>query len=159
MLSKWPLKYKLSLQAGLILVIFTALAVASLWAVDSYRSLLKSISRRAVELPIASTMGEVVTDLRVTLIEIEKFRTLSAARPDDPPVDGQILYEQFGLHLQSFQQTLDRYRKQLIGNEFNSPSIGDSRSERETVRKIEETLTRIAAVNRDERWILDEEQI
>lgn len=158
LLSKWPLKYKLILQASLIFAVFLALATAGLLGLESYRSLVKSISRRAVELPIAGTMGEVVTDLRVTLIEIEKYRTISAVRLNDPPV-AQILYEQFGLHLQSFEQTLERYRKQLIGNEFNSPSIGDSRRERETVRKIKETLTRIAAVNRDEAWIIDEDQI
>jgi signal transduction histidine kinase len=147
------------LQAGLLVAIILALAATSLVGLYSYRELVKSISGRAAELPIATTLGRNVTDMRVTLTEIRQVRKLYDASPDNPPVDCQILYEQFGIHLQSFEQTLARYRKQLQGNEWKSPTIGDSRRERETVGKIEDVLTRIATANRDGAWILDEMQV
>jgi len=156
LLSNWPIRYKLILKLVLLLVIFVVLAVYGTVGLYSYRNLVKSISGRAAELPIAADLGQHVTDLRVTLTEIRQFSRIYTTSNAKPPLDGQILYEQFGMHLQSFQQTLGQYRKQLAGNEQKSPSMGDSQRERATVYKIEELIGRIQGINEDRYWMWDD---
>ncbi|NIP86259.1 MAG: hypothetical protein GTO03_12100, partial [Planctomycetales bacterium] len=78
MLSTWPIRYKLVLKLALLLVIFIVLAVYGTVGIYSYRNLVRSISGRAVELPIAADLGQHVTDLRITLTEIRQLSRLYA---------------------------------------------------------------------------------
>jgi signal transduction histidine kinase len=150
-----PIRYKLLFKLGLLFVIVVALSVSGMTGLYSYRQLAKSISGRSAELPLATQLGQHVTDLRVTLTEIHLSSSYSVSE-QKPPLDTQILHAQFGMHLQSFTQTLVQYRKQLTGNEQNSPTLGESHRERETVRKIEETLTRISTTTAETQWMRDD---
>ncbi len=161
MLAKWPIRYKLCLMLLLLLVLLTTLSAAGLWGLYSYRSMVKSMSRRANELPFATVLGQQVTDLRVTLTEIGQLHSLHRKSSQKLALDGRfpILSEQFGLSLQTFEQTLIQYRKQLTGNEWNSSGIGHSHAERQTANKIENILSHISSITRDPKWTSDEVQV
>ena len=157
MLSNWPIRYKFLLQLVLLLVIVAALSATAMVGFSSYRNLVKSISGRAAELPLATQLGQNVSDLRVTLTEIRQLRGLyETSDAKRPSLDGQILHQQFEMNLQAFNQTLVQYQKQLNGNEWKSPSIGNSHREREKVRKIKDAVTRITVIDDDPQWILDD---
>ena len=91
----------------LLLVLLTTLSAAGLWGLYSYRSMVKGMSRRANELPFATVLGQQVTDLRVTLTEIGQLHNLHRKSSRKLALDGRlpILSEQFGLSLQTFEQT------------------------------------------------------
>ncbi|MGB6045861.1 MAG: HAMP domain-containing sensor histidine kinase [Pirellulales bacterium] len=156
MLSNWPIRYKLILELVLLVVMFAALSVSGMIGLYSYRNLVKSISGRAAELPIAADLGQYATDMRVMLTEIQTTTRLYATSDITPPMDDQIVYDQFDSALQDFENALARYRDQLINNERNSPSIGDSQRERDTVRKIQESVDRIKSIDEDSYWMFDD---
>lgn len=159
MLAKWPIRYKLCLMLLLLLVLMATLSTAGLIGLYSYRSLVKSISRRADELPFATALGQQVTDLRVTLTEIDQLHNLYRTSSQKPVTRYPILREQFGLSLQTFEQTLIQYRKQLRGNEWNASGIGHGHKERQTAHRIESILSHIEGITRDPDWIIDETEV
>ena len=155
MLSRWPIRNKLLLGIALLLVILGTLSFSGFRGVYAYRELVKSISRRAQELPLATDLAQNVSDLRVTLgltRRVHKF-------PTEDGYDRPLLRTQFRAQLLAVNESLRRYRDQLRISEKADLPIGDSRRERETVGKIRGALQRIAELNREEDWMLDEVQV
>ncbi|MEK6248839.1 MAG: ATP-binding protein, partial [Planctomycetales bacterium] len=163
MLANWPIRNKLLLKLALLLVLLATLSTAGMIGLYSYRNLAKSISHRTVELPYAAELSQDVMALRVRLTEIlqahnlvqESGKLLIVA----PLIQQSLVQQQFELHLKDFEHTLDLYKQKLVGNEINSTSLGRSHDERQTARKIEETLGQIRAVSRDKTWSLDETSV
>ncbi len=78
MLSKWPIRNKLLIGIGLLLVIVAALSWSGFHSVYAYRSLVRNLRGRADELPLAASLSGQVSNLRVAIGEVR-----SAAAP--PP--------------------------------------------------------------------------
>ncbi len=159
MFSRWPLRTKLLLGMVLLLVIVSVLSTTALVGVYSFRSLVKGLRARSGELPLATALSRQVGELRVTLSESKVVREFPAADLQKPMVDARILREQFGLYLQIFRQTLDKYQWELDSNEWETFRINEAHRERETVRKIRNTLSRIETADEDELWMLDEAKV
>ena len=160
MLFKWPIRKKLILCLGLLLVMVGTLGWGGIYGLYAYRSLVRSLSRRVPELPLADALSQRVGDLRVALSD-------DAPLLYDVPTSGQhnpyqidaplVRYarHEFEAGLQNVKICLDQYRQQLVYNPDPSGQIGDSRQEWETVRQIETLLERIDATTHDQNWLLD----
>ena len=72
MLARWPIRNKLLVGIGLLLVIVATLAASGFRGVYAYRSLVKSVSNRATELPLASSLSQQVADMRVLVGELNR---------------------------------------------------------------------------------------
>ena len=86
MLSRWPIRNKLLVGIGLLVVIVGALAFSGFRGVYAYRSLAKSISHRVTELPLATSLAQHVSELRVTFSQTRRIR--------DVPIDTQLASSQ-----------------------------------------------------------------
>jgi two-component system NtrC family sensor kinase len=151
--SRWPIRVKLWLVLSLLLAMVTVLAGSGFLGSYAYRGLVRSISRRVSELPLAMDLSRTVSELRVTLSQVRRPATIQH------PVDTQIIREEFRANLQSVKATLERYRRELRANaevDGNEPIISDSRREWETVALIEQSLARIDQLNRDEDWVFNQ---
>jgi signal transduction histidine kinase len=145
--------------AGLLLVMVATLAGSGSYGLYSYRALVKSLSGRSTELPLAAELSQQVSDLRVTLSSVRTGRDLPVG-VQDVPLDNQLLRERFRMNLQAFKETLDRYRGQIDQIEDRPDSkIGDDREERATLAKIEGVLAQISRIDVSQDWVLDEVKV
>lgn len=158
MLSRWPIRYKLLFGVAMLFLIVAILSFSGFRGVYAYRELVKSIKRRAAELPLASELTLRVSDLRVTLSQLRRARDFPQSTLHDP-LDSQILREEFRASLIAVRDALGRYRDQLVNTETIDMRIGDNRQELETVRRIERLLDHIAMMNRDEDWMFQSVKI
>jgi len=174
MLRKWPIRAKLLVGLGLLVLVVGILCGSGLYGTYAYRDLAKSLSWRVAELPVAAELARHVGDLRITLGELRGLRAapfLDAApgeiplreQPgiglDEVPLRVRIVRDQFRDQLARVEDTLARYRDQLDHQLWTDLRMADNQPERETVRKIEEALCRVHEANRDEDWMLDDVRI
>lgn len=181
MLSKWPIRNKLLVGIGLLLALVVTLSTSGFLGVYSYRSLVKSLSNRAAELPLATALGQRISDLRVTLGESRPLRdtapiTLTSAgetpaaessaramplrQPLAPPtLDDQKLRAEFRTNLRSVQEALDNY-VDVLGpkEEVADRRINDAHQEHLTVAEIQEKLDIVATIESQPDWINSVEQ-
>lgn len=161
MLSKWPIRLKLLLGLGLLVLVVAILSSAGLVATYAYRNLVNSLSWRVSELPLAAELNENVSDLRIRIGELRGLRVNSFpdAHGDLVPIRVRMARDQFRSELDEVDQILSRYRSQLASEMRADPRISDHQRENETLRKIEAQLARIRQANRDEDWMFDNVKI
>ena len=157
LLSKWPIRNKLLLGIGLLLVIVATLSGSAYYGLYAYRSLVKGLSARSTELPLATALSQQVSNLRVTLSQVRGLHTIPTTMQAPAPFDRWQLRDRFRMDFESFEATLARYRDQLENNvRRGDPRISDDQKERETLGKIDATLASIVEVNSDQAWLFDE---
>ena len=66
MLGRFSIRYKLLIGVALLGLIVVVLSASGLWAVNSYRGLVRTVSLRAAELPLADELTRSVAELRIT---------------------------------------------------------------------------------------------
>ena len=161
MLSKWPIRVKLLVGLGLLVLVVAILASSGLYTMYAYRGLVKSLSWRVVELPVAAKLSRQVGDLQVTLSKLYGLRenTFSDAQRDDVPVRLRLLREEFRLKLDQVEATLAEYRGQLEHQFQADWQMADNQPEWATVHKIEDALATVHQENRDEDWMLDQVKV
>ena len=161
MLSKWPIRLKLLVGLGLLVLAVSILSSTGLVATYAYRNLVNSLSWRVNELPLAAELSRDVSDLRITLGELRGLRvnTFPDTHRDLVPMRVRMVRDQFRCGLDEVDQTLARYRDQLAGEMRADPRISNHQREQETAHKIEAQLARIRQANRDEDWMLDNVKI
>jgi len=167
--SHWPIRNKLQLGLGLLAVSVLTLFGSAYYGLYAYRGLVKSLSARSAELPLANTLRDHVAELHEILGQVqdrqrldEIFRGALSHELDSEELawDANVLLRQkYPAQLDLFCQTLDQYRAQLDSNRQRTDvAIGDDRYERETLAKINSVLARIKQHEEDgPDWILDNE--
>jgi len=160
LLARWPIRLKLLVGLGLWVLVVTILAGSGLYATYSYRDLVKSLSWRVNELPVAADLSRRVSDLRLTLGELHALRdrySSSLSEDDRDRLLSQIwdVRQQFALQLKQTEATLDDYRTLLKHKRRTESQIADNQRERVTVGKIEAALQNVHLAYRDEDWMLD----
>ena len=157
MLSKWPIRNKLLFGVALLIVMLATLSASGFLGMYSYRSLVKGLSGRASELPLASSLARRVSDMRVALSEHQRFHALTTSDLPSEHFDSQLARDQFGDNLQAVRRVFAKYQEQLAENAAeNYAGIGDNEPELQTVAKIQDSLTRIVELDEDENWFFDE---
>jgi signal transduction histidine kinase len=167
LLSNWPIRVKLFVGLGLLVLVVAILSSSGLYATYAYRNLVKSLSWRVVELPVAAELSQRVGDLRSTLSELHGLRRLRELQTSSFPGTERdevarrvwMVREQFHAELDLLEDTLSDYRTELDHEVRADLQIADNRRERETVRKIEAALSRIHQANRHEDWMLDDVRV
>jgi signal transduction histidine kinase len=129
--------------------------------------LVKSLSARSAELPLANQLSQHVADLRVILSLVEERHEYPAMgmalqSPGQRIWDADgLLRQRYTAQFDLFYRTLEQYRKQLEANRRRaSVGISDDRQERDTLAKIKEVLVRIRQYDDDEvgvDWLLEDE--
>jgi two-component system NtrC family sensor kinase len=156
-LSNWPIRRKLLLGLGMLVLVVAILSSTGLVATSAYRGLVKSLSWRVSELPLAAELNQTVTDLRITIGELRGLQADSFpdAHRNQMPLRVRMVRDQFRGQLEQVERMLARYREQIEHESRADPRMSDHGRERKTVRKIEVQLERIRAADRDEDWMLD----
>lgn len=163
MLSKWPIRNKLLIGLGLLLVMVATLSWGGMNGLYAYRSLVRSLNRRVPELPKANRLMQSVSDLRVALSDDTPL--LPGVAPLDGPT-GSARYAlesprghwnraAFQTKFELVQENFLRYRQQLQQNPDRG-GISDSYKERETVVEIEQALARLKTAQSQHDWLINE---
>ena len=161
MLAKRPIRLKLLVGLGLLVLVVTILAGSGLYAMYAYRDLVKSLSRRVNELPVAADLSRQVSDLRLTLGKLHELRGRRSSSFSEIERDRALsqiwtVRQQFAIQIQQIEVTLGNYRTRVGHKRRSESQIADNQQERVTVGKIDATLLRVHEANRDEHWIADE---
>jgi two-component system, NtrC family, sensor kinase len=156
-LSKWPIRLKLLLGLGLLVLVVTILFSTGLVATYAYRNLVNSLRWRVSELPLAAELSRHVSDLRITLGELRGLRinTFPDTHRNLVPIRVRMVRDQFRCQLDEVDQSLTRYREQLASEMRADPRISNHQREQQTAGKIEAQLARIHQANSDEDWMFD----
>ncbi len=167
LVSHWSIRNKLRLGLGLLAVSVLTLFGSAYYGLYAYRGLVRSLSARSTELPLANELSQHVADLLVILSQASERAnvdadrvTLMAGTADGKPWD--LLRERYRAKLDLFCQTLAQYRQQLDYNRQRTDTgIGDDRRERQTLAEIDMVLARIEQADLDDEgtgWLLDNER-
>ncbi len=178
MLSHWPIRTKLKLGLGLLIVTVLALFGSAYYGLYAYRGLVKSLSARSAELPLAGEISQNLVDLRDVLSQanerIEYPGRLQSLAESEGGIatggstysswDAQLVREEYQNRFEQLVDSLDRYRRQLDLNRSDDASrLGDDSHERHTLAQIEEVIQRIGGDhlngNLEEDWLLDPSRI
>jgi len=134
------------------------LSSSGLYSTYAYRTLVKTLSWRVSELPLAAELSAHVADMRVTLTEIRGLQ--ASGFPDSQPelfsLRANMARQQFVELLAEVEDTLAEYCSQLDHKLRAAGSMGDNQPERDAVRRIEDSLLRIHQTSNDENWMCND---
>ncbi len=159
MLLKCPIRAKFLVGLGLLLLLVVILSRGSLYSTYAYRSLVKDLSRRAEEMPLASELSRKVGDLRVTLSELRGLQASTGSIPKDLPSRVQAIRDDFDVGLAEAEAALKEYHSQLE-NELQAGSpMSDNQQEWGATRQLEDRLAKIRQQSALQSWPLDAAQL
>jgi two-component system, NtrC family, sensor kinase len=152
--SHWPIRNKLQLGLGLLAVSVLTLFGSAYYGLYAYRGLVKSLSARSAELPLANKLRDYVADLHEIINQArarQQLEDLLLENAADQTVwDAGLLHQRYSEQLDLFRQTLHRYRALLDLNRLRTESgIGDDTYEQKTLNKIDEVVGRITRYHDD----------
>lgn len=153
---KWSIRTKLLFGLGLLLVIVATLSWGGIHGLYAYRSVVRSLSRRVSEMPLAGEFSRAVSDLRVALSQTRTLRDLAAAGRQAAPSSVQYAHAAFDHQVDQVEIALQRYRDKLAENPDRIGRISDSRREWQTVERIERVLGNIRSLKGDATWLFDQ---
>lgn len=158
MFAKRPIRVKLLVGLGLLLLLVVILSSGSLYSTYTYRSVVTDLSWRADELPLASGLSRRVSDLRATLSELRGLRAVAF-----PCVDSARMFQPVQTIRDRFRSALDDvtkaaadYRELLEGEAHAGSPMADNQREGRTLYRFEKALARIHEQNHVQDWVLDD---
>jgi len=164
-LSRWPIRNKFRLGLAMLVVVVLALFGTACFGLYAYRGLVRSVSARSAELPLAGKVSRIVSDLRVTISEAQgrvrpQVYDYTMTLREAEPVDSLLLREEYRADFVSLQHAVSDYRDQLRSNRNRADAhIGDDRQERETLAEIERVVKQMKERELQRDWILDGVQL
>jgi two-component system NtrC family sensor kinase len=166
----WPIRTKLKLGLALLLVAVLALFGSAYYGLYAYRGLVRSLSARSTELPLASDIQRHVNDLRVILSQATERLELPGSyqsllrsptksnKSGELPFDLHILREQYRTKTAELVESIERYRRQLDLSTEADAQLGDDSHERETLAKIDKIVEKLGgddvSSELGENWLL-----
>ena len=152
MLSRWPIRNKLFLGIALLLVILLTMSISSFQGTYAYRELVRSISSRAHELELATDLARQVSDLRVTLADLDDAQKFG----DDPqPPFSSRLNTEFSRQLDEVHKTIRQYDEKLNEHEHHESQIDEPSNERDAVARTYQCLATIEDLTSVDQWYLE----
>jgi two-component system, NtrC family, sensor kinase len=162
-LSRWPIRNKLLVGIALLLVIMFTMSISSFEGTYAYRDLVRSISYRSSELPLATAVLDRISDLRVTLANLEFFSLhpeLQLATPLEERLGDTFRQRYSEAFRQQFAEVCSRvqdYSDELNDHARNTAHIGNTNRELETLGKVEQKLTVVQKKTSREDWFFSSE--
>lgn len=173
---QWPIRTKLKLGLGLFLVAVFALFGSAYYGLYAYRGLVRSLSARSAELPLASDIQRHVNDLRVILSQATERLGLELPGGHQPLMgtgedanarpsawDLRLLNQQYCTKFADLVESIERYRHQLDFAGEGDTQLGDDSLERETLAKIDEAVSILGGADihaeLGEDWLLHPSQV
>ena len=151
MFSRWPIRKKLLLGVALLLVIVLTLSISSFQGTYAFRDVVRSVSSRANELPYATELSRLISDLRFMLAELDDAQLL----PDSTQSPAfQITNAKFQDDYDRIRSTVREYGNVLDDNERAEFRIGDHSAERRTLNEITDNLDDIQQLTAGDNWYL-----
>jgi signal transduction histidine kinase len=152
---------KLAIGLGLLVVIVAILSSGGLYATYTYRTVVKTLSGRVTELPLAAELSNRISDMRVTLSELRGLRSVSFPESGGElvPLKVRMVREQFRCQAAEAENTLLEYREQLERSLEADRLMADDQPERDTVQQIEAALRQIQEVNQERTWMFDDDKV
>jgi two-component system, NtrC family, sensor kinase len=163
--SHWPIRRKLQLGLGLLAVSVLTLFGSAYYGLYAYRGLVKSISVRSAELPLADELRDHVADLHELLNQVLVRQNLDDGLRIPTTIadnEGALMRDSYRTQVALICQSLDNYRDQLKSNRMRAEAaIADDSLEQETLGEIDPLLARIKKYDDDDSrdWLLDNKAI
>ncbi len=160
--SRWPIRSKFGLGIALVLVIVLTLFTSAYYGLYAYRELVKGLSLRSAEIPLAIELSETVSKLNLILARARTVSEISNEVGRIPlggsgSLDLQRRREDFRDAFDNFQAVAQRYRQQLDVNRLrNAGRIADDRKERLTLAEIDHVVDRMDARQEGRDWLFTE---
>jgi signal transduction histidine kinase len=138
-----------------LLGIVITLSWSAIYGLYAYRGLVRSLSRRVLEVPKANELNQSVADLRVALADDSPLPLTEPHAAGQRPQGKPLAIADFSLQYAIVEQRFNDYRQQLAENPDRG-GISDNAQEWETVDQIEVVLARISkTANRAADWFFD----
>jgi two-component system, NtrC family, sensor kinase len=163
--SHWPIRRKLQLGLGLLAASVLTLFGSAYYGLYGYRGLVKSISARSSELPLANKLRDHVAGLHEILNQVHDRQTLDEGLGTPTAMteaDAGLLRESYHTQLALICQALDNYRGQVKANRLRTgAAISDDSLEQQTLGEIDPLLDGIKKYDNDNSpdWLLDDKEI
>lgn len=152
-LSHWPIRTKLRLGLGLLLITVFALFGSAYYGLYAYRSLVKELSARSAELPLASEIQSRVSDLRVILSQAQERLEWPVFDESSPDEDTGLLGGEFHTQFGRLNDALRRYNEQLdCGVDESTWRLADDGDEQQTLARMYEKVASIQSKSVADRW-------
>jgi signal transduction histidine kinase len=155
---RWSIQTKLLLCVALLLTIVVVLAVSGFQGAYSYRTLVRTMSLRASELPVAGELSKSLGDMRVTLSRARGINYLLLDQ-ENQEVDGAMLRHEFRGEYMAVEEALRSYRKQLAVEVDSDERLGDRSKEKEILATLERKMEDLARAKDDPSWVIDQGRI
>jgi two-component system NtrC family sensor kinase len=154
-----PIRDKLLLGGLLVGILVATLSASSFLGIYSYRRLVRALSCRAAELPLASELDDCVGDLRLAHAralagDLKEFHGVGVASrfdairgPTGRRLGGRrVAGGSFTDQVEKTSWALDRYCVELAADELDDMPFGDRSRERDTARDIAACLETIRSI-------------
>ncbi len=147
-----PIRHKLYVGFGLLLVMLGALAISGLVGVYSYRGLVKGLRGRAEELPLASLLSRQIADLRVTLAKWPT--TVVWTDSGISRSETWLVRDEFEQRLLAAVKTLNNYREE-VSSRTDVGTLSETTFERQIAESIHQTLNEMQQRLQEPGWADD----
>lgn len=155
-MGKWPIRVKVLIGLGLLLLVVGILFGSGLYSGYAYRNLVRTLRTRVGELPVAADLSRQVGELRMTLSQLRGLRASGyASTPRNDASQVLLCRDAFRDGLRGVEDTLALYRSRLEGKLREGSRMADNQAEWETVHQIEQALVRVRAADNEADWMLD----
>jgi signal transduction histidine kinase len=165
----WRIREKLLTSSFFLFVVVVVLSYGSFHGAGLFRGLTKSIRARASELPLAATLSEKVSQLRITFFRFSLYSQIKNTSASGGIISGHVgptvvgfvedeisLRNQFLFDLEQVSSSLGAYKHQLVENVSDGRMLSDARREQSTVKEIEVILAKVARDFESSNWIFDD---
>lgn len=162
MLSHWPIRTKLQLGLGLLVVAVVALFGSACYGLYAYRSLVKNLAARSAELPQARRVSDHVNDLRVTINQAQQRLNLNLPDGIGSDMDA-LLAGMFRTQFSSLVDSLRRYKEALdAGSVDDTSELSDDHHEWATLKEMDGIVAELksrSVTKQGYAWLYDSEEI
>jgi len=155
-LSRWPIRNKLLVGIALLVVILLTMSTSSFQGTYAYRELVRSISSRAHELELATDLASQVSDLRVTLADLDDAQKQYDVGLSTTWAPG--LNADFSRQLEDVNKTVHQYEVKLNEHEHHDFEIGEPSHEHDAVARTYKCLASIEELTSVDQWYLEAER-